>query len=292
MTIRFLSSLLAICLTVPFLSADACVWRLEKDGNAIYLGGTIHLLPQNGEAIPEEYQLAFEAAQVIAFETDIGKLSEPETQYKMMAEALYQDERRLSKLLEPETLQSLATALQQNGIPFNDQLTASWAILSLSLTDLIRLGYSAEGVDPIFYAKAKEAGKEIVALETVDEQIEVITSMGSGYEQSFVAITLEDRKNLQSDFEALLDAWSHGDIETFWNQTFMESMRKLPELNKRLIIDRNLNWLPKIEQLIDSGVSAFILVGAGHFPGEDGLLQLLEARGYEIEKFVPQVQSL
>ncbi|MEM9160914.1 MAG: TraB/GumN family protein, partial [Verrucomicrobiota bacterium] len=231
MTIRSLAILIALVFPPQAAFADACVWKLQYGDNTVYFGGTIHLLPGNDQSLPEEYQLAYEASDVIAFETDIGKMSDPATASKMLAYALYKDERRLSNVLQPATYQALAKAYKEVGIPLSDQMTASYAILSLSIADLLRLGFSAEGVDPIFHAKAETDGKPIVALETIDEQLAVIGAMGEGYEDRFVSLSLEDRSNLEEDFEVLVKAWRHGDIETFWNQTVMESMREIPELN-------------------------------------------------------------
>jgi hypothetical protein len=63
-----------------------------------------------------------------------------------------------------------------------------------------------------------------------------------------------------------------------------DSFRDFPSLGRRLIDVRNRNWLPKIEDCVRSGQTYFVVVGAGHIGGADGVLALLRARGYKIEQ--------
>ena len=53
---------------------------------------------------------------------------------------------------------------------------------------------------------------------------------------------------------------------------------------QRLLVDRNRNWLPKIEALFARKGRAFVVVGAAHLVGPDGLLAMLKAKGYTIEQ--------
>jgi uncharacterized protein YbaP (TraB family) len=60
--------------------------------------------------------------------------------------------------------------------------------------------------------------------------------------------------------------------------------RNLPSFRGRLIDDRNRNWIPKIEQLLRGRDTSFVVVGAAHMGGPNGLLALLKQRGYPIEQ--------
>jgi uncharacterized protein YbaP (TraB family) len=51
---------------------------------------------------------------------------------------------------------------------------------------------------------------------------------------------------------------------------------------QKLLLDRNRAWLPKIEALFSRPKSAFVVVGAAHLVGSDGLLAMLRARGYTV----------
>ncbi len=63
-----------------------------------------------------------------------------------------------------------------------------------------------------------------------------------------------------------------------------DSFRDFPSFANRVLDARNRNWIPKIEGYLRSGRICFVVVGAGHLGGPNGLLTLLKARGYRIEQ--------
>ena len=64
----------------------------------------------------------------------------------------------------------------------------------------------------------------------------------------------------------------------------LQELRKEPGMYHRLLVDRNKDWIPKIEALFSRKGRAFVVVGAAHLVGPDGLLALLKAKGYKIEQ--------
>ena len=61
-------------------------------------------------------------------------------------------------------------------------------------------------------------------------------------------------------------------------------LRELPAMGERLLGARNRAWVPKIEGYLRSGQSYFVVAGAAHMGGSEGLLALLQARSYKIEQ--------
>jgi uncharacterized protein YbaP (TraB family) len=51
---------------------------------------------------------------------------------------------------------------------------------------------------------------------------------------------------------------------------------------QRLLVDRNRAWLPKLDALFTRSGRAFVVVGAAHLVGPDGLLAMFRARGYQV----------
>jgi uncharacterized protein len=64
----------------------------------------------------------------------------------------------------------------------------------------------------------------------------------------------------------------------------LAAMRDYPEIHRKVIDDRNRRWLPEIEGLLAQGENALIVVGAAHLVGTNGVIQLLESRGYRVEQ--------
>jgi uncharacterized protein len=82
---------------------------------------------------------------------------------------------------------------------------------------------------------------------------------------------------------SMIKAWRHGDVETL-NRALRESFEDFPSLARRLIDTRNQNWLVKIDGYLRSGQTYFVVAGAGHMGGLNGLLALLKARGCKVEQ--------
>ncbi|MEM9157353.1 MAG: TraB/GumN family protein, partial [Cyanobacteria bacterium P01_F01_bin.33] len=62
------------------------------------------------------------------------------------------------------------------------------------------------------------------------------------------------------------------------------SYEQYPEIYQRVFTDRNLNWLDTLEDLIGRDDDYLAVVGAGHLIGQDGLVNLLRAKGYRVEQ--------
>jgi uncharacterized protein YbaP (TraB family) len=51
-----------------------------------------------------------------------------------------------------------------------------------------------------------------------------------------------------------------------------------------MLVDRNKNWMPKIDQLLSRNGHSLVVVGAAHLVGPDGLLAMLRAKGYTVDQ--------
>ena len=64
----------------------------------------------------------------------------------------------------------------------------------------------------------------------------------------------------------------------------LQDLKQEPQMYERLLVERNRNWLPKLEALFSRPGRAFVVVGAAHLVGPDGLIALLKAKGYQVEQ--------
>jgi len=79
-------------------------------------------------------------------------------------------------------------------------------------------------------------------------------------------------------------AWRRGDVSKLKELGITPFKNDFPEMHKALLIDRNNAWMPQIETMLKTRAVEFVLVGALHLAGEDGLLTQLSARGYKVRK--------
>ena len=95
--------------------------------------------------------------------------------------------------------------------------------------------------------------------------------------------TLAESSRFTEVMDTLIDAWHKGD-NSFLEDSMLSDMQELPELNKTIVVDRNLAWSDSIRQLLTHADDYLIVVGALHLVGENGVPELLRAKGYEVSQ--------
>lgn len=265
--------------------ADAPVWKVSKGDSYLYIGGTIHVLQKQDYPLPVEFERAYKAAEKLVFEVDIANTNPLEFQQQLMQAAIYQDGSSLASHLKPSTYRQLQSYADQHGIPLQSFASMKVGMLVLLLTamELERLGIQEAGVDQFYNDKAIADQKSIAALETIEQQISFITNLGEGEEDELVLQTLDELMSLGEEFAALKSAWQHGDMQAMVDIA-LEDMLAFPKVYKSMLVDRNRAWVPKIEAMLEDASVEYVLVGVLHLAGEDSVLAMLKARGYQIEQ--------
>ena len=266
-------------------SAETSIWKVSLGDSEMYLGGTFHLLRPSDFPLPEEFDAAYQDSTNLVFETDIGMIQDPSIQQMFMSKGMLQG-KTLTDALSAETYQTLSEACANVGIPI-DALAGfkpSIVIVSVAVGEMQKIGLTQEGVDMHFYKRGNEDGKGIFFLEDVEEQIDFICAMGEGNEDEFVSKSLGDLDQAKSELEEMVGLWKSGDREGLNEHTNTTMKEEYPDLYQSLLVDRNNNWMPLIKTLFDSEEKEFVLVGAAHLVGEDGLLTQLEKLGCKVEQ--------
>lgn len=266
--------------------ADSSVWSVTTGNNTVYLGGTMHLLRPSDYPLPEEYEQAYQASSEIYFETDISSMNDLSVQAQMLQQLTYSDGRTLESVLNEEAYSALSEHVASIGMPMEMLQTFKPGLLvsTLQIFEFQRLGFTPQGVDTYFNTRAISDAKTLGHLETVQEQIGFLAAMGEGNESEFILLSLSDLDETEEVMEAMIQAWRSGDNAKLSEMFVIDMKAEAPELYDALLVQRNLNWLPLIDQMLTDEDTEFVLVGAAHLVGEDGLLNLLSARGYQIKQ--------
>ena len=283
--LRFGLMLVALaCSPWAQLHADTSVWRASDGNRTIYLGGTVHLLRASDFPLPEEFEQAYAAADEIYFEVDINSMNDLSTQAQMLQQLTYNDDRTLQSVLNEEAYTALEDYTEQVGMPIMlmQKFKPGMVITTLQMMEFQQLGFTPQGVDTYFSSRAMGDAKSLGALETIAEQIGFLAAMGEGNESEFILVSLEDLNDISDSMEAMIAAWREGDAEHLAELFVADMKAQAPEVYDSLLRQRNLNWVPEIERMFMDEDTEFVLVGAAHLVGEDGLLALLREHGYEV----------
>ncbi|MDH5369973.1 MAG: TraB/GumN family protein [Gammaproteobacteria bacterium] len=279
-------------LLVLFLFPSLCfsqtsLWHISKNGNYLYLGGTIHMLKKEDYPLPIEFSQAFKKSDTLVFETDIEKAKAPEFAQKMANMMSLPAGQSLKTALNKNTFDKLKTHLAERGIPIESLLSfkPSMVVLVISVIELKKMGMVDIGVDEYFHRQAKKAGKSIAYFESVDEQLSFLSAMGAGNENDMILNTLKDLSRMKTMMTAMKSAWLKGDENKLAEVSLTEMIRDYPDLYQTLLVKRNNNWMPHVEKMMRDKKVELVLVGALHLVGKDGLLQQLRDKGYRVTPF-------
>ena len=281
--------LLCIFLVLVFCTysqAESSVWKIQKGNSVMYVGGTVHILRQSDFPLPAEFQKAYSLSDILVLEVDMGKANDPLTQQMILTKGMYTDGSTLEQHISVETYKLLNDYCNSNGIPLEQlkMLKPQLIAVTMAALELAKFGVVEEGVDMFFYKSAQKDNKGIVGLETIEEQIDFLLNMGKGKEDEFIAYTINDIKSTKDNFEVMIDSWKKGEAKKLYELIVAEIKTNTPDLYKNIISDRNNNWLTVIEKYFENQKTEFILVGAAHLVGPDGLIEQLSRKGYKVEK--------
>ncbi|MBP8823305.1 MAG: TraB/GumN family protein [Flavobacteriales bacterium] len=139
---------------------------------------------------------------------------------------------------------------------------------------------SALVLDHYLQVKAKELGKSVVGVETVEEQIAAVDRIPL-QEQADMLYQLVRKDVDGKDLDRLLQAYAAQDLGRL-----AELVAKgVPSgaMGRQLLLDRNGLMAARMDSLLQAGSTYLFAFGAAHLPGGQGVLELLRGQGYSVE---------
>ncbi len=270
----------------PRAATRSFIWKAANSQNAIYLVGSVHMLTTDYYPLAPALEGAFADADLLVEEADLSEMLAPEAQLRLLSRGKLPGEETLDKVVTPSTYTLVGQRVANLGMPIGPLAHFKPWFLAMTLLALEwqRAGFdSSLGLDKHFYDRARTDGKAVQGLETVDYQIARFDEMTMPQQEHLLSESLKDLDTEQANVTRLANAWKDGDAAAV-EQLVLRDLREDPVMYQRLLVDRNRNWMPKIELLFSRRGRAFVVVGAAHLVGPDGLLAMLRAKGYRVEQ--------
>ncbi len=269
---------------------QGALYRVQSQGHTAYLFGTIHV--GRAEFFPLEPQVtqAFMKAEVLAVEFDVSDTAT--VQQAAFKYALYPNFGSIDKHVSPKTLERLKKALATLGLPYEGMSHMKpWMVANVMLiASLEKQGYPAHlATDSYFINAAKEQSKSIVGLESADFQLGLFDKLPAKEQEAYLDDCLSDLESgtVAKKNQELLDAWEHADEKAY--DDLLSEARTDKSVSGRffyreLLMARNPAMADKIAQLIKDHEHSFVGIGLLHLVGKEGVPQLLQKKGFEVER--------
>jgi uncharacterized protein YbaP (TraB family) len=276
----------ALLVTAQAAQAKTFAWKATGKGGTIYLVGSIHVMSESFYPLNPALDAAFKDSDLLVEEVDLAEMLDPMAQMNILTRGMLPSTQSLDKLLSAPTLalvQKVTGDLGADGAPL--MRFKPWMLaIALQGMELMKAGFDpALGLDQHFYEQAKSVGKPVQGLETVEFQISRFDTMTMEQQDRMLAQTLKELATETATVGKLGDAWKAGDVPAI-ERIALADLKSDPLMYQRLLVERNKNWMPKIEALFARKGRAIVIVGAAHLVGPDGLLAMLKAKGYTVEQ--------
>lgn len=254
-------------------------WEVSRNGVVSHFLGTIHAKYQFVQQPPAVIE-RLDAAKVVVVEADVAALSIMD----VLQQAMLPPEQSLRTMLGDEHWQKLVGAVGKvMPAPALERMQPWFAVLLVSMGDLVSTDQN-QVMDMQVFQRAKKAGKRVVFLEDANAQVKMLSESG---DLDTLKEMLDELAEVRRKLDDMLSAYGRGDFDALSVSTLdPEEMSKRPEVFEKLLFQRNRAWMDALQPLLAEG-GVFVAVGAGHFVGEQGLLSLLRAAGYEIRRIEP-----
>ncbi|MBY0416562.1 MAG: TraB/GumN family protein [Pararheinheimera sp.] len=258
------------------------VWKISKGTQYFYLAGSIHLLSAEDYPLPADYLKALQSSDSLVLETDLEQLSSPAGMQQMLALNSYPSGENLLQQLSAPLAKQLADYCRAHNIPL-EQITRfrpAFAAVMLTTAQLQAQGATAPGVDAYLQDEAKKAGKKVTGLETIQQHLAVLTELNNSGAETLIKSTMEDLTDSSEDFDAMRKAWRSGDLKQL-ETLYLDDLKNYPAIYQSLIVKRNNAWVKHLVSA-EHKKPTFVVVGALHLAGNDGLIQQFKQQGYQL----------
>ena len=267
------------------------IWEATNGSTSVNLVGTIHLGSNNINFLNDDIKRIIDETDVLSVELD---LSLKENIEKTQSSGYLKDGKTIENYLSEDEINKLSSIINTLSPKFNIKEINNLNSFSLSslLTNLCyaKAGILGNGLDLIMIngVKLRKANGDNITineLEGVDYQLETINKTFTWeYLKKYLNAYSNSNINEEVDIaKNLFNAYKTGDIE-FIEESNNKMKNDSPEYYKIMLTDRNIGMTNKIDELIKDGKKHTVAVGAAHFIGDDGILKLLEEKGYKITR--------
>lgn len=273
------------------------LWKACDADNCVYLLGSFHVLKANDYPLSPDIDAALAKSSLVVFEISPADMQDKAAAGMALFKAgMRMDGTTLDHDLTPGQQAKFAAwakkhhaRLAKSGLALEIMQRFKPWFVAIMITQLEyqAAGMSPEyGLDEYMGKSAGDAGKQMLGLETVAEQVRFLSGLSLKDQVQMLDESLDESGSTAGEIARLHKAWRAGDADALWKDMGQKMRDQYPDAYRAIDADRNAHWLPRLAAMIDTPgeKNALVVVGSLHLLGPDGLVEGLKARGYKVER--------
>jgi len=262
---------------------NTLLWRISGKNLATpsYLFGTIHMICGNDIQLSDSLKSAIRQSDKVYLELDMDNIFELMgviTKMKMKGDTT------LADLMTAADYEKVKTFFknQKTPLPFSMLETYKPLVAASTLMQSSMDCDNPISMEQLIMQEAKSKNKKINGLETMSYQMSIFDSIPYKLQaKQLVDYVNNYGKDDNKEFEELTEAYRKQQLSKLEELTKKEDMG-MERFTEILLYQRNINWVNKLKDLLLNN-ALVIAVGAGHLPGDKGVINLLKKAGYKVE---------
>lgn len=266
----------------PYPPPDPLFYELANADGEVegWLLGTIHALPEGVSWRTPEIDRAVDEADLLVVE--VATLGETERLRQIFADlsrssGLPALGDRVSSQIRPDLE---AMVVRSNISRAHLRSAEDWAA-AIMLSQVDAPGEPEHGVDRTLIEAFD--GRSVFGLETAQEQLGIFDTLAADDQRELLEGTVAEWKASRDNPERLMRAWLVGNTDALEEATKTGIMAD-PELRDALLVRRNEDWMTQLTPMLSEEERPLIAVGAAHLVGPDGMVTMLQAKGYTLRR--------
>lgn len=274
----FLITLLVFLTGFVFGQDNSLLYQIKgKDKKVSYLFGTIHMIPDSAYYFPAKLdKIVSKSDEVILEVSNLNAQS-------ITADMVALDSGSCFDIFSPAQKDSIlrwgADLLGITPEQFEKgfEKRKPFLLMQLSLQKVIT--GKTRMIDMEIESKAKQNKIPVSGLETLEFQLAMFDKMPASQVAEGIMSAVRNPEEAEIGYKKMVELYVSQNIETLAD--YILNHEQTGQSSEELLDKRNLNWIPKMEELMKTK-SCFFAVGAGHLGGPNGVIQLLRQKGYEV----------
>lgn len=280
-------SLILMCICAMGVNAQL-LWKISGNGTkeASYIFGTHHVAPLSIQDSIKGFKQAYQACKQLYGEISMNNMTPSDIQ-KIQEITLLPDGQKLDQLYTEEEYKKIDEACKKYlgfGLDMlkilKPMAIESQLALAIALKTFDKELKDGQ-LDSYLQEMAKKEGKNVKGLETIDFQMELMFGLPLE-KQTKSLLKTATSEDLQQQQEKLSEAYMKQDLDGIFAYIEKAEMQDDDDMINLLVYDRNKNWVEQMKTIIPE-TATFFVVGAGHLPGEKGVLNLLKKERFKVE---------
>lgn len=284
---RFSAGLMVSLLSMAAFSQNSdntLLWKISGNGleKPSYLFGTIHMLCADDAVLSDNMKKVISTCDEVYFEVDLDNLFE---MFGAIGQMKMKGDTTLHDLLSEEDYNKVKDYFETKGsmLPFSMLETYKPMLAASTLEQGSLPCDNTAMMEQVIMQEAKQYKKKIKGIETMAYQAGVLDSIPYKLQaQQLVSYIDSANKGAEEDkqLKEMFKAYKNQDLKKL-EDLMVETDAAMASFTDILLYHRNRNWVNKLKTLLP-GKSLLVAVGAGHLPGEKGLINLLRKEGYAV----------